>query len=294
MRTNNRILPYPVLGNYDAVSPGINTEDLRETPPDVQENTVGFEYDLVMKNETIANLIRNGKAEYMCDVYCEKTRLQKRYLSSEPHFEFELMRKEISGHVGFEFFVVVKDAINYSNPDFNEDYSGLSFELEKGDLLAIYPHASYNASLLYEKLYAVGSFIKFKEDDKPDYSIDMSGDIIYILLPKPMFQMYVGSIKGNDDFSEIILSSLVNEALEYAIINYDPDKHESLNWADALKSRFKAINKDNTLTFGNPKDAHIIAQRIFDKPYNRLFSQLVELSKKISSFSEYNGTPESV
>ena len=90
MRTNNRILPYPVLGNFDAVYPLVKKEDLDPADPDVRKETVHFDFKIHNGNPKINELISEGKAEYMCDIYCEKTHLQKRELSTEPHFDFDL------------------------------------------------------------------------------------------------------------------------------------------------------------------------------------------------------------
>lgn len=294
MRTNNRILPYPVLGNFDAVYPLVKKEDLDPADPDVRKETVHFDFKIHNGNPKINELISEGKAEYMCDIYCEKTHLQKRELSTEPHFDFDLNRREISGHVGFEFFVVLKESISYNNPDFNEDYAGRIFELDKGDILAVFPNASYNASLLYEEMYAVGSFIRFKDDGENDYSIDLNDDFIFIKLPHSMYSIYEGYIRGNDDYSDIVLSSLVFSALEYALINYDPDLHSTKDWADALQARFKSVSKNTGLELFNPKHAHKIAQLIFQDPFKRLFNQIVMLNQKLTRQEEYYGTSESI
>ena len=294
MRTNNRILPYPVLGNFDAVYPLVKRDDLDPADPDVKKESVHFDFKIHNGNQRIKELISEGKAEYMCDIYCEKTHLQKRELSSEPHFEFDLNRREISGHVSFEFFVVLKESISYSNPEFNEDYAGRTFELDKGDILAVFPNASYNASLLYEEMYAVGSFIRFKDDGENEYNIDLNEDFIYIKLPHTMYSIYEGYIRGNDDYSDIILSSLVFSALEYAIVNYDPDLHSTKDWADALQARFKSVSKNTGLELFNPKHAHKIAQLIFQDPFKRLFNQIVMLNQKLTRQEENYGTPESI
>lgn len=294
MRTNNRILPYPVLGNFDAVYPLVKKEDLDPADPDVREETVHFDFKIHNGNQKIVDLISEDKAEYMCDIYCEKTHFQERLLSSEPHFEFDLDRKSISGHVGFEFFVVLKESISYTNPGFNEDYAGMSFDLDKGDILAVFPNASYNASLLYEEMYAIGSFIKFKDDGESDYSIDLEDDCIYIKLPHKLYSIYEGYIRGNNDFSEIVLSSLVYSALEYALVNYDPDLHSTKDWADALQARFKSVDKNSGLELFNPRHAHKIAQLIFQDPYKRLFNQLVVLNQKLTQREEDYGTTEGI
>lgn len=293
MKTNNRILPYPVLGNFDAVYPLVKKEDLDAADPDVREDHVHFDFRIDNRNQKIKELVTDGKAEYMCDIYCEKTHLQKKETSVLPIFKFDLSRKEISGHVSFEFFVVLKESICYTNPDFNEDYAGRSFDLEKGDILAVFPKATYNARLLYEEMYAIGSFIKFKDNGESDYCIDLEDDCIYIKLPHKMYSTYEMSIRGNNDFSEIILSSMVYEALEYALINYDDDLHSTKDWVDALKARFKSVDNGSGLELFNPRHAHKIAQLIFKSPYRRLFNQLVVLNQKLTQKEEdYDGITE--
>lgn len=280
MNTKNRLLPYPVLGNYDSVFPLLDDDAVVMPDPTMDENRFFFHIELNQKNQDILKLIEDNKAEYLCEIYCKNTFLRKKITSSKPVFDFQLERKTISGHVEFDFYVVLKEDIKYTNIGFHKDYQGASFNLEKGNILVVFPSASFNAKLVSYKMYAVGSFIKFHDSSVQEIDIDMSQkDAIFILLPHKMYKQYTEDIKSNQDFKDIIISSVLFLYLAQAISKYDEDRHKDTNWADALKGRLAEINSSQNKNLKlRPEDAFEIAKLILKQPHERLFDTLVRVN----------------
>ena len=95
MKTKDKLLPYPVLGNYDAVYPMLTDDAVVMPVPQRDENDYIFHIELNQRNQDITKLIGEGKAEYLCEVYCKNTLLRQRYTSSEPLFDFRLGRNSM-------------------------------------------------------------------------------------------------------------------------------------------------------------------------------------------------------
>ncbi len=291
MNTKNKILPYPVLGNYDSVYPLLEDDAVIMPPPTMDDNCFKFHIELNQRNQDITKLIKHDKAEYLCEVYCKNTYLRQRFTSKDPVLNFSLDRKTLSGHVDFEFYVVLKEDITYSNIGFHDDYKGLSFELEKGNILVAFPSASFNAKLVNYKMYAVGSFIKFLDSEVQEMDIDMGReDAIYILLPHQMYKQYTEDILANQDFEDIIIASVLYSYLAQAITKYDEERDKNKTWADALKGRVDDINKTlNKSLKLRPEDAFEIAKLILKQPHERMFNTLVGINasrKKNSTTQE--------
>lgn len=278
MKISNLSFPYPVLGIGDDVEP--RPSILRA---DVSKTTRNFIFDveLDMANRDIAEHIVKGNAKYACEVECSNTLFRKCFLSDDPHFHLELNRTTIAGRVTFQVSVVVIRPIKqYYNSRFHEDYADLYFDLEPGDLLAFIGQFNYDADIKYNKLRSVGSFMQITEskmDKIPKF--DLGGDKINIKLPTDMYNQYKESILGNKQFSTIIHSSLVFNALVTALL-YINDNSETL-WARTLKYRidnspelepFRA-----TLDDPEAEDIMKLAQVLLMNPYKRLFESLSNL-----------------
>ena len=278
MKINNLSFPYPVLGIGDDItpSPGFASD------PNVSKATGKyiFEVTLDMSNADIDNQIKNANASYVCEVECSRTLLRKCFFSQKPHFKIELAKTLLAERVSFQFSVIaLKDIKGYSNSQCHEDYAGYSFDLEPGDLLAFIGQFTYDVDIKYDKLKSVGSLMQITEskmDKMPRFLL--GGDKIDIKLPTELYNMYRESIMGNRQFSNIIHSSIVFNALVTGLLYYDANK-ETL-WARTLKYRIdneSALEKfrDNkTLETEDPEEVMELAQILLMDPYKRLFESL--------------------
>ena len=278
MKINNLSFPYPVLGIGDDItpSPGFASD------PNVSKATGKyiFEVTLDMSNADIDNQIKNANASYVCEVECSRTLLRKCFFSQKPHFKIELAKTLLAERVSFQFSVIaLKDIKGYSNSQCHEDYAGYSFDLEPGDLLAFIGQFTYDVDIKYDKLKSVGSFMQITEskmDKMPRFLL--GGDKIDIKLPTELYNMYRESIMGNRQFSNIIHSSIVFNALVTGLLYYDANK-ETL-WARTLKYRIdneSALEKfrDNkTLETEDPEEVMELAQILLMDPYKRLLESL--------------------
>ena len=283
MKTRDKLLPYPVLGNYDSVYPLLEDDAVIMPVPKRDENDYIFHIELNQRNQDITKLIQQGKAEYLCEIYCKNTLLRQKYTSSEPQFDFRIGRKSVNGHVDLEFYVVLTQDIKYTNIGFNDDFSGLFFDLERGNILVAFPAAWFNAKIENEKMYALGSFVKMKGADVQEISIEWGKDeAVYILLPNRMYEQYENNIKPNQDFKEIIISSILYDYLVRIIQEYNEERDRGKTWSDALKRRIEETNRKYNKNFKlRSEDAFELADCLLQKPYSRLFDSLIVLADKL-------------
>lgn len=279
MKINNLSFPYPVLGIGNDVEPIPNIAEAKlpvKTP-----TTYIFETALDMQNHDIQHLVKEGLAKYVCEVECPRTMLRKCFYSDKPHFKIELKRTALAEKVTFQYSIVAMKPIpGYFNRNFHPDYFGYTFDLEPGDLLAFIGQASYDVDIRYDKLKSVGSFMQITEgkmETMPKFIL--GGDKIEIKLPTPMYEQYRQSIMGDKQFSQIIHSSLVFNALVMALLYFGENEHTL--WARTLKYRidteqalekFKAAFPDLDQT-----EVMELAQTLLLNPYQRLFDSLGNL-----------------
>lgn len=286
-RFNNNILPYPVLNaENEDVKPSLQGFQSIEVRHEVKDDSFLFTVNLTQRNQTIKNLIDEGKAQYMFVLSCPSTILQVKQLSKEPVMSIEVSKLSVNGHLDFDCFVVLSESINYTNIGFADIYEGLSFDLEAGNILVRFPHREINMDLSNEKMFASKAFVEFIRSDNKEVEISLEDDIIYISLPNKQYDQYL-EIRNNGLYSDIIISSIVHEAVMVAIMEYDDDSHGKLRWADALNTliylatekrySLKRLTKENRI-----KKAWELSNLILKNPHERLFDSIIKIDSEMN------------
>ncbi len=280
MKINDISLPYPVLGISDDVYPLLKDDCVHIEDPETTVSTVRFRIHLKQKNKEITQFIRKGKAEYVCEINCARTFFRTCFKQSSPDFDIEIPRKGLSGRIQFDMFVTVKTPIeHYHNSQFNSDYDGEFFDMEPGDVLVAFPSAYYNLDVKYDKLYAAGSFMQIAnggDDSRPTW-FNIGGDKILIVLPPKMFKEYDERISVDKDYVEIIHSSIVFNALVFALYHIDEPAYEGKQWSDTIK--YRLANEPGLKGFDITDKTRVfeLAQTLLADPYQRMFNHLVEM-----------------
>ncbi len=279
--SKNASLPYPVLSCFgDDILPNLDTNNVRvDAIFDKKKYT--FTIEVLLENEDILKYIEEGKAEFTCEVTCARTYLRRCYhcqqASHMASFNIELGRKEVIGDIWFNCYVTVKENIlDYHNSQFNEDYEDALFDMEPGDILAIFPSMKYSAGLKYEILYSAGSFMVVQED-KNGSSVwfDASGDKILVFLPSAMFEQFQ-AFAGNRDFDELFHASIVFNALYKCLSEYDPKVQSSCQWVKVIDYRIKTEDALSDFNIEDKARSYELAQALLADPYKRMFNKLSE------------------
>ena len=277
MKYKNVSLPSPVLGIHDDVYPLLEEDCVQMADPVKTAVDYTFGIDLTQRNRDITNLVANDKAEYACEVTCKATFLRRCYHSKAPHFDITLDRKEVNGHIDFQCFIAAKvDMPGYTNSDFNEDYHGFTFDLEVGDMLAVFPLAWWNTEIKFDKLYAAGSFMQIVEAadgiDKTWFNRD--NDRITIEMPHDLFVRYQ---RIGNSFPEVIHSSLVHNALVYALSYFGEYQDKGKLWTDSLKARM-ADPQLQQYDLSDMTQVYRVADILLQDPYKRLLDSLEKIA----------------
>lgn len=286
-KSNNNILPYPVLSaENEDVRPSLKDIESISIKHEVKNDTFCFTVKLLQKNDTIKKLIEDNKAKYMFVLTCPTTVLQEKKLSKDPEISIEVKKLSVSGHLDFDCFVVLTENITYSNIGFADIYEGLSFDLEAGNVLVRFPHMETNMDLSNEKMFVYRAFVEFVKSNKEEVEIGFDSDIINIFLPERQYNKYM-DFKNNSLYSDLIISSIVHEAIIMAIINYDEDSHSLLRWADALNTliiratsnrySLKGLSREDRM-----KKAWELSNLVLKNPHERLFDSILKIDNEMN------------
>lgn len=278
MKYKNVSLPYPVLGIHDDVYPLLEDGCVQMDTPVKTPTEYHFGITLTQRNRDITDIVASGKAEYACEVTCKDTFLRRCWHSKTPKFNITIGRKEVCGHIEFQCFIAAKEDIpGYSNNDFHEDYYGFKFDLEAGDLLAVFPLAWWNTEIKFDKLYAAGSFMQIVEaaDGTDKTWFDLEDERILIQMPHDLFVQY---LRIGNSFPEVIHSSLVHNALVYALSNLGEYQDKGKLWADSLMARLADDPELQQYDLTDMSQVYKVADILLQDPYKRLLDSLEKIA----------------
>jgi|LSQX01.1.fsa_nt_gb hypothetical protein len=279
MKNKDICYPYPVLGIGDDVA---SKPTLSATIGEDNDNFL-IHIELDMQNVDIVEFIASGVAKYVCEVDCPATFYRRVFMSDSPSFDILIYRKDVAKRVNFDCTVTVMELIEeYSNSVFHEDYSGFTFVLEPGDLLAFIGKLHYDADIKYDKLQTAGSFMTvIPGHDEVNTIYYLSNPKIEIQLPPTMFHDFKTNFNGPGRHADIFHSSLVLNALVYALMNYDEEEYGDKLWARTLKYRIELepslCQYSDTLENKDSLNILKLAQALLSNPYKRLFSTMHEI-----------------
>ncbi len=267
MKVNAKSYPYPVLGNEDDIDGVFDVEFHYE----LSKNEVALHVSFKVRNETIEKLISVGKASYVIETECPATFYRKSFSTKNAEERVSIPAKLLREKVTVGFFICSDtDVKDYMPSKSNPDYGNISFEIEKGDVLATGGHSTFIAEKTFDPLKPpLGSLFTVTMGSHFDgpMEIDYSYDKITLILSKEDYKNYQ-EIKNQKITQNTLHSSLVFPVLVDAIYQINNgDDFSDMNWY----SRLDTILAEKGL---KEKDPLLAAQIILDYPEKRNFQSL--------------------
>ena len=271
----NEFYLHPVLScSGDAILPRLDANNSSIEIKQTTNSDYLVSVALRLNNEYIENLITEEQAEYFVVIDCPNTMYRRSYHKHESHNDIAIPRTSVYGTVSVKPYVLVRENIQYCNPCANEDYDGMSFQLNKGDVLVEFQGYKFDAELTYT-MESIFKVVPHSQQDEKLVKYDLE-DKIRIKLPMHDYDFYK-SHKGMTEFDSTFHSSLVMNALLYALFVGDFDKAEKDNDPIWKKSIRDAVNNDKRLKnipISDKTRYNEIAQILLDNPISKLFEDL--------------------
>lgn len=209
---------------------------------------------------------------FVTQIYCRATMFREMIKSdtsvSKP---IVIPTPKLREQVEVDFFVCANENIpEYTNSASHSDYSGFSFPVEKGELLAYSGKGIFNANKTPEELKAISAFMnidKHEKENGPIYNF-YDGPKITIRLPENDYMKYQKIV--SDYTEDIVHSSVVLPALMDAIseIQSGTVDYSDKDWYGILREMVNEAKEENLLKIG---------QKILDNPVNRAFNTIQKM-----------------
>lgn len=283
MSQNNLAYPYPVLTAYsDDVQPALVEENVQVGEMQINDNNdYVLPLTLILEDQQLLQLITDGKAEYTFDINCPASLYRRCINSNHNEVKIDFPFKRVSGVVKIRPYVIAKTAFSYQNSAFHPDYGNESFEIEKGDVLAIFNEITYDFEINYNQLKAFSSimFIRKSEDENErDIHYLMDEPKIVIVLPVDKFDKY-NQFKADPQYTNAVHASLAQNALLAVLMQTDwndEDPQEPL-WKRTI--RYRVAHEEELMPYKdltNRENLVIIAQKLLGDPIQRMFEDFAK------------------
>lgn len=277
MRLNQRSYPHPVVGNRDDV-PGAAFQSAIEMTTD--KETVYLSATISCSSATINKLIQNGSAEYILHVECSNTLFRKAFGFSDASKQISIPADNLNDAVEVNAFVCAKKKIsNYSVDKAHQDYGDATFEISKGDVLAVSDGHVFPIESTFDSMARIGSIMQIQESTKDGdapMQVDFNGDKILIILSKQDFKDYK-LLKNHEGVAGPLTTTVVLPVLVEALhqLKDEGEDEPGLRWARVLNRKLESLNLQDE------SDCLVAAQKLLELPLKRSLAasrQLAEAS----------------
>lgn len=284
MSSNNYSYPHPILGNYDDILPMLN-KDCVDGKIESDSKNHYYKFTLTIEDQTILDLIAEGKAQYAIHYKCRDTLYEDVKYGKENIQEVIIPRKDVIGRIDFFMYVVATEDFIYSNPSANPIFMGASFDVHRNEPLVIFPYQYDNLDLTFHVLKHYSSILV----PIPDESVEgndilvKSEEKIEVHISKETYEK-LKKVNKQENAQEII-SSYVQTALLTALfelfngeLEIEEIRNSEKAWVQAILRRMLEENMPSLEEVCESPYEFIpsLVQRLLSYPMGALLDKLVK------------------
>jgi hypothetical protein len=178
--------PYPVLGSDDTIEGEFNISLKVQRAENKQVILkVG---KIEIENEEITGMLEREECRIIFRIYCGSTFFSGSFILYEKT-EIELPEEMLINKVEAEVLIVLNKSMVYKLNSFKDEFAGMSFNLQRNDVIGITDALKWDVPRAYEKL-ASNSIFKFTmREEQSDPSVkdlvtfDFANDEIHVIYP---------------------------------------------------------------------------------------------------------------
>ena len=281
MEIKYKLYPYPVLWdkNDDYKKP---SKFSVEVEPKEDFKNIKLKINFLLKDKEIEKLIKENKAEYVVHIEGSSTYFREIISTKETEINYVLKDRDILGRLQVNFFILARQDIkNYKNDNFNEDYSSETFNLKKGNIIAIADGYRFDIEKNDDelgKISSIFSICKKETVEQTGMTIDMGYEKIRIGLNITDYVNY-SQLSQNPNKVESVNSIIIFPALIYIFEQLKKDFNETdyteYKWFRSLENIFKKNGEDLNKGLLENEISIDLAQRVLNYPIERAFNSLI-------------------
>lgn len=278
MKITRRLYAYPVLAaDKDDYVNSTFTVDMSEN---TDLNNLNLHFSIHMDSQTIDHLIGTGQARYLIHIECSSTAFRTAKQKSEKEFDVSIPLDKLNGTVELVAFIVTtKEIADFRSQEWNADFDGFSFDLEKGAVLAYQNLPNLEITKNIEQLIkqkSIFSVYKRAGSDAKGMNINADNDTILIGLQEEEYRIYA-ACSTKSTLQPILNAMTVFPAMVYILEELNLESNEvnghdytKYLWYKSLVRAFKSRGRDFTeFVEDNGRPAFEKAQELMEMPVGK-------------------------
>lgn len=245
----DKMYPYPVLADF--------LDDYKDNTAfstEMAYSHEGYEHRIEISASLtdvgIQKLIDEHKASFTYHVECNQTGFRQVYKTDKASFTIPLSNKKVRGKVQVCAFITAeKDLRGWSDKSFDDDYTGMTFDIDAGSTLAV--SSSQLNLVISDKVDdltdapSIFNIIQNKDEKVYVMEFEEGGDKIMVKLPFNEFLVFK-TLNSSARMQPVLYSMTLVPALIYVLDliknsqQDDLDVWESYSWYRSIKKTLKA------------------------------------------------------
>lgn len=287
MQLKERYHPYPVLAPYTNDYPNSEFKIVNLEERLVDQEYI-FDIELYLKNPGLEKLIMEEKAEYAIHIECSKTSYREIFTCFSPKNNMRVKASNLEGKVELAPFIIAKDNIyNYKDDSFDNIFESFSFDINKGQYLAISRRAIITIIKDKDELRQLSSIIRIAQvaDLDKETKVNLEGDRIQIMLSNEAYEMYTYASRSNTRL-RALHSMIVLPALIYVLYELKEDSgndfelYAERRWFQALEIRMKDLDISLDKSLFNIRSPYELAQILLEYPIKDALDNIYEADQE--------------
>ena len=282
MEIRYKLYPYPVLTYY---LDNYKTSNY-DVAVDLNRNgyNIKIDFTATLTNQELHDLIKNGKACFVYHLECVQTGYREVVKTQSIAESYIVSNKRVNGRLQICPFIVALENLDcYTNQDLDDDYSGITFDIEAGCVLAVGKQVNADISKNTEDLANMPSVFSIVRNADPTVTqmlVEMFNQKIVIKLPLNDYYCYKQLSKAPE--TQAILNSLtIIPTLTYVLeeikgMDYsDKDDLEQYLWYHTVrKTLLNKFDCDITSEDFQGRNMLQLAQELINDPMSDAFTGL--------------------
>lgn len=282
MLISDRLYPHPVLSWFSDDYLDRIFQPAIEVKPN--KNFFRIVMNCNTSSRCLRDLISSKNAAYCVHIECSSTRFRSAYTSHEPSFEIDIPVSDLEGRVEVSRFIICTAPVhNFASSEFHSDFSGRSFDLIVGDVLAVAETVDFPAIKKDDelaKLPSIFSIIPNMDDSAPPLDVSLVGNKIVVSIASELHHKFV-NLNASYDARATLSSMILVPALVYTLseirVSESLFELSDRRWFRVLSKRFSDLGIDVMRLQENTDSDVVLAGRLLDNPICRAFEDLEEL-----------------
>lgn len=232
-------------------------------------------------NQKLKDLLNNGVASVVTEVFCTYTMYRKSFLSKDG-INIRIPLENLKNKLEILHFIIANEQIDeYTNDAVKSSLKNQSFFVEKGDVLGILGEEI----LSLDVSTSMDSIVKIrKSDNNLSHTFSWNESSIIINLTNNQYTK-LDKFKANLDYQKILVSSILQSALIHACYKLKIDgQYSEKNWHKALLIHWQKYDKQSE----SPSVEEIpeFVEHLLKKPFGLLIDTIEEVDHKIRNIQE--------